>query len=88
MPYDAIIKLEEREEEGQLLTYSGLSNFMRMEELSKWVHQTSGGSSTDLSHEFYKEIPCSLIHELTDHFRMDLDMFEYDNNEYLMICKN
>ena len=88
MPYDAIIKLEEREEEGQLLTYIGLSKFMTMEELSKWVHQTSGGSSADLSHKFYKEIPCPLIHKLTDHFRMDLEMFEYDNNEYLKICKN
>ena len=58
-----------------------------MEELSKWVHHTKGGSSSNLSNEFYKEIPCLLIHQLTKHFQMDLEMFEYDNNEYLEICK-
>ena len=87
MPYDAIIKLDETGEESQLLTHSGLNNFITMEELSKWVHHTTGRSSSALKYEFYKEIPCPLIQSLTEHFQMDLEMFEYDNKEYLKICK-
>ena len=88
MPYDAIIKLDTKGEEDHLLSQSGLGNFISMGELSKWVHHTNGGSSSDLSYPFYKEIPCSLIHQLTEHFQMDLEMFQYNNHNYLKLCKH
>ena len=88
MPYDAIIKLDTKGEEDKLLSQSGLNSFITMEELLKWVHHTNGGSSSDLIFQFYKEIPCSLIHQLTEHFQMDLEMFEYNSEKYLKMCKH
>ena len=58
-----------------------------MEELSKWVHRTTGRSSAEVKYEFYKEIPCPLIQRLTKHFQMDLEMFQYQTHDFMHICK-
>ena len=87
VPYHAIIKLEIEREEEDLLSKSGLSNFISISELSKWIHHTQGGGTPDLRADFFKEIPCPLVNQLEKHFLMDLEMFEYDSKEYMKICR-
>ena len=88
IPYDAIIKLEFNGEENYVLSETGLNNHISSDDLPKWIHHTKGGSTPEHRHEFFKDIPCSLIQQLTQHFLMDLEMFQYDTKEFMSICKN
>ena len=87
IPYDAIVKLEESGEEEYLLSWSGLSEYVSSKDLPTWIHHTHGGPTPEHREEFFTDVPCSLLQELTQHFLMDLEMFQYDTKEFLTICK-
>ena len=87
IPYSAIIKLEGNNEEEALVTLTNLSNFVSSSELSKWIYHTEGGSTPDHRYEFFKDIPCSLLVRLTEHFDMDLEMFQYKTDDFMNVCK-
>ena len=87
VPYDAIVKLEMNSEEAETISVTHLKDYVSTDELSKWVHHTSGGSSQELRHKFFKDIPCPLIVQLSKHFQMDLDMFEYDTAQFMRMCR-
>ena len=87
IPYDAVIKLEAEDEEAQVLYQSGLNQYVSSHELAKWIHHTNGGPSPKHRFDFFKNISCSVIVRLSQHFSMDLEMFEYETNEFMDICK-
>ena len=87
VPYDAIIKLENVGEERELLSQSNLNQFVDPDDLPNWIHHTHGGSTPEHREEYFKDIPCYLIKQLTQHFLMDLEMFRYNTNEFTNICK-
>ena len=88
VPYDAIVKLEMKGEENELLSQTELSNYVSSHQLTQWIHRTEGGTSSDLTEKYFKEIPCPLIIKLIKHFHMDLEMFQYDTIKYMKMCKN
>ena len=87
IPYDAIVKLEVPGEEQEVLSHSNLYQFVSPDDLPKWIHHTHGGPTPEHREEFYKDIPCSLIQNLTQHYLMDLEMFQYGTDEFTKICK-
>ena len=87
VPYDAIVKLEMNSEEAETILATHLKDYVSTYELLKWVHHTSGGSSQELRHRFFKDIPCSVMVQLSKHFQMDLDMFEYDTAQFMRMCR-
>ena len=88
VPYDAIVKLEVTGEEQELLSKTKLNQFVDADDLPKWIHHTHGGPTPEHREEFFKDIPCYLIEQLTQHFLMDLEMFQYSTDEFIKICKN
>jgi hypothetical protein len=48
---------------------------------------TSGGKTEDKRKEFYSTIPCQVLEQLIGLYRMDLDMFDYDVQEFRNLCK-
>ena len=87
VPYDAIVKLEMNSEEAETISATHLKDYVSTDELLKWAHHTSGGSSQELRHKFFKDIPCPLMVQLSKHFQMDLDMFEYDTAQFMRMCR-
>ena len=87
IPYDAVIKLEAEDEEKQVLYQSGLNQYVSSHELAKWIHHTNGAPSPKHRFDFFKDVSCSIIVRLSQHYSMDLEMFEYETNEFMDICK-
>ena len=87
VPYDAIVKLEMNSEEAETISATHLKDYVSSDELLKWIHHTSGGSSQVLRYKFFKDIPCSVMVQLSKHFQMDLDMFEYDTAQFMRMCR-
>ena len=75
-------------EENELLSQTELGNYVSSKKLSQWIHRTEGGTSSDLTEKYFKDIPCPLILKLIKHFHMDLEMFQYDTIKYMKTCKN
>ena len=84
--YDAIVKLDVPGEDRDLLSYSNLDRFVSPDD-EFFVHQTVGGPTSQHREEYFKDIPCSLIQNLTERYLMDLEMFQYGTHEFLKICK-
>ena len=82
-----MIKLEAEDEEENVLHQSGLNQYVSSHDLAKWIHHTNGGPSPKYRFDFFKDVPCSIIERLIQHFSMDLEMFEYETNEFMDICK-
>jgi hypothetical protein len=48
---------------------------------------TSGGRTEDKRKEFYSAVPCPLLEQLIGVYQMDLDLFEYDAQDFRRLCK-
>ena len=82
-----MIKLEAEDEEENVLHQSGLNQYVSSHDLAKWIHHTNGGPSPKHRFVFFKDVSCSIIDRLIQHFSMDLEMFEYDSSVFMDICK-
>ena len=87
VPYDGILKLESHDDLAYILSRSGLGKYISSKDLSTWPHHTKGGSTPERRNEFFKDVSCTLVENLTQHFLMDLELFQYNATEFMNICK-
>ncbi len=93
--YDAVVKLETAAaDEAYVLAASGMWRRMLLaggghgDGLSlQAMHGTAGGDSGAARTEFYSRVPCGLVRRVGSAYRMDLELFEYDLEPFLKICR-
>ena len=55
--------------------------------LSQHRHSTSGGKTEEFRKKYFGQLPCETLNQLTDLYKVDMEMFEYDDSLYRRLCK-
>ena len=64
-----------KEDESALLSVSGMGELAELQERHKG--QRKGGL-------FYREVPCGILKKVVDLVKMDMELFQYSEKQYLL----
>ena len=51
-------------------------------------HVSSGGSTKDLSKNYFSELDITIVMKLYEFYKVDFEMFDYSPDEYFKVAKN
>ena len=50
-------------------------------------HETQGGPSINWRETYFSQVPCSLLKDVYEMYKLDFELFGYDPEEHLKLCK-